>query len=130
MCMIDGDDDRVTVLHERHRTARKEHRCAECGRGIVVGEPYLVERFINDGEASTHKTCRHCEAVRGWLLSECGGWLYGGVAEDIGEHAQEGAGGLPVKLAAVGISRRWKRSDGRMWPVPRFPADRPKAVRI
>lgn len=121
MCMIDdASDERVTVLHERHYTAKKEHTCNECRRVINAGEHYMVERFIHEGEAHTHKTCRHCERVRQWLNDECGGFLYGDIEEDIREHADEGYG-LAVKMMAIGMERNWKRRDGRMWPLPRMP---------
>lgn len=124
MCMIDGGDDMVTVLHAYGRRARREHKCNECGRAIAPGEQYLVERFVYEGHATTHKTCRHCEAVRAWLADQCGGWVYGSVAEDIDEHANEAHYGLAVKLAAVGIYRGWRRQDGRMWRVPTFPKEK------
>lgn len=120
MCMIDDSDGSVTVLHERHPVAKIEHKCLECRRVIKAGERYMVERTVFDGRANTHKTCTHCQCVRHWLTLECGGFLYGGVAEDIHEHASEGYG-LSVKMMAAGISRQWKRRDGRMWPLPRLP---------
>lgn len=121
MCMIDYAEDRVTVLHERVYSARKEHKCDECGRGILPGERYTVERYVYDGGATTHKTCRHCKVVRDWLNAECGGFLYTGVREDIQEHADEGHYGFGVKLLSIGIERRWRRRDGRLWPTPRLP---------
>lgn len=67
-----------------------------------------------------HKTCAHCQRVRDWLTAECSGFVYGSIAEDIHEHAEEGYG-LAVKMMAVGIYRHWKRRDQRMWPIPRMP---------
>jgi hypothetical protein len=119
--MIDGCDGRVQIVSEGHRKAKKEHRCHECGRSIPAGEMYLYEAFIYNGDFETHKTCQHCEAVRQWLNDECGGWLYGGVAEDIHEHAEDNHYGMRVKMMSVGLHRQWRRMDGRMWPVPRMP---------
>ncbi len=120
MCMVDDADGYVTVLSEAHRKARKAHKCSECHRQIEAGETYLVEGTLYDGEKKTHKTCQHCEVVREWLRDECGGFLYGGIEEDIREHAWEGYG-IRVKMMAVGMERFWRRKDGRMWPLPRIP---------
>ena len=122
MCMIDGADGSVTVLHERLQKAVKEHKCEECRRVIEPGEKYTVERYVDiDHNAYSHKTCSHCRIVRQWLQNECGGFLYHGVEEDIREHAEEGHYGVGVKMLAIGMERRWKRRDGRLWPVPRVP---------
>ena len=117
--MIDCADDVVYLLAEYHSTARKRHKCRECHREIRPGESYLIEKYIDDG-ICTHKTCQHCQIVRGWLSAECGGWLYGGVREDILEHAYEGYG-MDVKRMAVGIRQRWTRKNGALLPLPRMP---------
>ena len=118
MCMVDDSDGLVTVLRESTPMARKEHRCDECGRGICVGERYLNEGILWQGEKNTHKTCAHCQQVRSWLLTECGGWVFSGLREDINEHALEGYGFGVLRLSA-GIRRKWKRKDGRLWPIPK-----------
>lgn len=120
MCMVDFSDGRVTVIRDEWRKARKAHKCNECFRVIAAGERYSFEFFTFDGDCNSHRTCEHCMVVRGWLTDECGGFLYGGVEEDIHEHASEGYG-FRVKLLSIGISRNWRRKDGRMWPVPRPP---------
>lgn len=120
MCMIDNGDGLVTVLYERHPVAKKEHKCNECHRAIPAGEKYLYETYVWDGKVHTHKTCRHCQVVRKWLLGECSGFLYGAIAEDIHEHAQEGYG-VGVKMLAIGIYKKWKRRDGNIWRIPSVP---------
>lgn len=120
MCMIDMADERVTVISERIGRARKQHKCDECSRRIEPGEQYLAEFYKSDGRTENHKTCSHCQVVRKWLNDECGGWIYGGVEEDIREHSWEGHG-IRVKMMAVGMERYWRRRDGRMWPIPRLP---------
>ena len=119
MCAIDDADYFCEVLSSRTLTARKAHRCNECGRTIEPGESYLCE-FLTDEEqgARVHKTCAHCQIVREWLLRECGGWLYSGIAEDIGDHAGYG---MPVARLVVGINRQWYRIDGSLMPVPTLP---------
>lgn len=121
MCQIDYCDERVLVLSENIRQARKEHKCAECNRAIEPGEKYLVESYIYDGEFTMHKTCTHCQVARDWLAKECGGWLYSGVYEDIREHVSEGCYGLPVARLAAGMRRRWRLRDQKLMPIPRLP---------
>ena len=119
MCMIDDADYTVDVLAETRPRAKVAHRCAECRREIAPGETYLRETFLDeDREMVTHKTCAHCQIVREWLLRECGGWLYSGIAEDIGDHAGYG---MPVARLVVGINRQWYRIDGSLMPVPTLP---------
>ena len=89
MCRIDHSDDFATILHERQYRARKPHVCMECRRSILPGSSYMVERLISDGNASTHKTCLDCWEYRDWLLMECGGFIYGQVLEDFGDHLGE-----------------------------------------
>lgn len=122
MCMIDACDERVTRINSgEYRVARKEHRCMECRRPIAAGERYHYETFVSDGRFADHKTCAHCMIARAWLSAECGGWAYGMVREDIEEHAEGGGYGFGVKFLAVGMARKWKRKDGRPWPIPRLP---------
>jgi hypothetical protein len=119
MCMVD-DVDRVLVLGAVIYVAKKEHKCGECTRVIRSGEKYLRERFVFDGEPSTHRTCSHCQVVRHWLSGECGGWVYGAIEEDIREHA-EGGYGLPVIKLAVGMRRNWTTRKGALMTVPTLP---------
>lgn len=118
--MMDGGDP-VTVLHERHPIAVKEHKCNECRRVIARGESYMVERYVFDGEAQTHKTCLHCQIARQWLVKECNGFLYTMVEEDINEHVHEGGYGMDLARVAVGMGRHWKRRDGQLMPIPKLP---------
>lgn len=120
MCNVENSDGSVTVLHERHPIAKKEHKCSECRRFIKAGESYMVERYVFDGEAHTHKTCLHCQIARDWLIGECSGFIYGGIAEDIYDHAREGYGFGVARLSA-GMERQWQRKDGRQWPIPKMP---------
>lgn len=118
MCMVDYNDDPATELAKNHPVARKQHKCSECRRIIQPGEHYLNERIAYDGSCSTYKTCSHCEVARTWLARQCGGWIFGSVAEDIHEHASERRYGFGVKKLSIGIGRKWTRVDGTPWPVP------------
>lgn len=121
MCMIDDSDGVCIVLHADTRRARKPHKCYECGRDIAAGEKYLNEATLYEGSKETIKTCLHCKVVRDWLFNECGGWLYGGVKEDIREHVAEYDYGKGVLMLSVGMSRRWIKRSGEMWRVPSLP---------
>lgn len=120
MCMADYSDGYSVVLHDRNQKARKEHKCSECYRIINAGETYNVQRCIFDGQADSYKTCEHCQVVKSWLQKECGGYLYQGVYEDIDQHRLGGYGFGVVRLAS-GMGARWKRRDGRLFPIPKLP---------
>lgn len=119
MCMID-DSERVEMLREGWRNARKDHRCKECGRTINSGERYHLDVFVSDGEVTSHKSCAHCMVVREWLAAECGGWLFGFVEEDAAEHVSENPRhyGSELLRAVVGMRRHWRSRKGRLLPVP------------
>lgn len=121
MCMVDDCDYWVTVLRSGHPCAQKIHQCDECRRAIEPGERYLAEATLFEGDFNYHRTCRHCEKVRRWLLAECNGFMYDGIAEDIQQHADEGVGGVGVKLMAHGIANGWRRRDGALGRVPGMP---------
>lgn len=129
MCMFDDGDGIATVLSERYPRAVKQHCCSECLRMIELGEQYTVERLVFDGSARTQKTCAHCKVARDWLLEECRGFLYNGVAEDIQEHAINGEYGLRMRIIAVGIKRKWHRRDGGLYPIPKMPRLTPPSVK-
>lgn len=118
MCMIDDSDGPVEMISEAHRKARKPHVCSECQRKIVAGETYLDAFYRFDETHVCHKTCAHCQAVCDWLLRECGGWMYRGVADDIEEHARSGDYPMSVSRMAVGMKWNWRTPSGKMLPVP------------
>ena len=134
MCMIDNSDGYSEILSETDPLARKPHKCHECYRVIEPGERYHCESLLFEGRVSRHKTCQHCMVARGWLLAECGGWLYSGVPDDIHEHAANGYGAYPMSVLrlAVGMRRKWRRRSGDLMPVPAMPPtthDRDDAAR-
>lgn len=113
MCLIDDGDGYVTVLSAARRRARKAHRCTECQRTIGVVEQYQHEATIFDGDFEVHRICAHCMRVRAWLDRNCGGWLYGGLWEDISEHDE-----IRARILADGMRRKWTRRDGTLWSIP------------
>ena len=50
-----------TLLEHREvKAAKKAHRCIWCGEAINVGEPYLYERSIFDGNPQSHHWHGEC----------------------------------------------------------------------
>jgi hypothetical protein len=121
MCMLDDSDGLVTMLSTADPVARKEHKCRECFRTIQAGERYHVDRFVFEGRLEAHKVCSHCMVAREWLSTECGGWLFGGVEEDIREHVHNGAYSIGVYRMAVGMAWKWRTPSGKMLPIPSVP---------
>ena len=120
MCMVDYAEP-SKVFHAIERTARKQHRCGECGRAIETGERYEAAQMMDyGGYWFGCKTCQHCIAARQWLLNECDGWVYAGVYEDLREHWDENTllRSLWLGRVIVGMRRKWRKRDGSLMPVP------------
>jgi hypothetical protein len=66
-----------------------------------------------EGDMWQAKMCAHCHAGAALLQKHCGGWLFGGVQEDLQDHISEV---LPWSMRAarlvVGMRRKWRRFDG------------------
>lgn len=125
MCAIDNADVVTTFYHSEKRKAKKEHKCDECLRTIHSGEIYTNTFMVCEGSAATFHSCAHCEIAESWLITNCGGYLSGGVYEDIEEHVHEYAHpsirrGL-LRLV-IGLRRQWKLFHGeglmRIPPLP------------
>lgn len=69
-CFSVDNDEYVTLLASNRRRAAKLHRCSECLGTISPGQTYLDERYLFDGDVSTHKTCACCESVRERLFCQ------------------------------------------------------------
>lgn len=86
MCMVDYAEpaDVADVAEVRARKARK---CDDCQGPIAVGETYRRAKFLYDGYWSSFAMCPACMAGPArWLTEQCGGYLFGGVEDDLGEH--------------------------------------------
>ena len=81
-CFSVDNDDHVTMLAETKRKARKHHRCNECLGIIFPGQTYMDERYLFDGEVSTHKTCECCMSVRDHLFCQ---YTYGSIWSDLND---------------------------------------------
>ena len=118
MCRVDYEDS-ATVLLQKDRKARKEHKCDECRRVIGVRETYEEQRYLSEGTVYVHRTCDRCIIPRSWLVSNCGGYVYGDVAEEICEHVTEYPH-LADDLGrfVTGFKSKWKNDDGILMPIP------------
>lgn len=121
MCMIDGCDDMYYPFRQEMRKARNDYKCYECGRVIEMGEQYLYSTGLAYGQWDSYRTCAHCKWAADWLSLTCGGWLFGGVLEDLEEHWTEN---YLLRSQALGrriilMRRRWKdKKTGQLIPVP------------
>jgi hypothetical protein len=133
MCLYQDDYDDYVYLGEGTRMARKVHRCGECGRTIEAGETYWYQTGVMDGQASTAKMCRHCDAVieLGVRLTGCPRfWFYGSVLDldpEIGfvgniledEGHDLGEAERALMLSAHAASQRgWRDEQGGLLPLP------------
>lgn len=107
MCYIDLSDGYSELLRNSQPTARKEHRCSECGRIISKGEKYTFEVTLFEKEIRQYKVCSHCGLVRKWLEKQCNGWLYEGILEDFYEHKNESPGYKVLKAIAIS-DKQWE----------------------
>lgn len=125
MCRVDDDGDRATVYQIDRPIARAPHRCGECRRTILAGEPYERHRMLSDGFWSLHIICTHCAVLTDWLGKECGGTVCGEMIEDIEEHAREYARSDLQSLASCArLQWRCIASNPKFpgIPVPALPA--------
>ncbi len=81
---IDRDDDFPEVHNEKIVSARKQHKCAECGAPIEIGQKYEYVFGVWEGEPDTFKTCLDCVSARTEFF--CDGWPYGQVWDYIRNH--------------------------------------------
>lgn len=90
-------EDYATVLCEKTRRARKDHRCGECGETIPAGALYLYEATLFDGSVSTHKTCARCWQVRRDYFNS---FIWGGLVEAFwNTHGFDYRDGLPADFS-------------------------------
>lgn len=110
MCMVD-EGDGWAVFRSVERRAAKDHRCDECYRTIGKGERYeYVTGLCNGWDYwTTVRTCAHCVEAKRWLVVACGGYLYEGTKDDLGEHVD----GYESELRSAPLTRlvRWQRAE-------------------
>jgi hypothetical protein len=109
------DYEPATVYRAKRVTARTTHRCYECHRTIQPGEQYESVFAIWDGEANTVKTCRHCLALRDYVVAHvpCSCWTHGNMREEVladaESYAHEAPGLLFGALRREAVIRREAR---------------------
>jgi hypothetical protein len=131
MCMADyADNEGGVSLGSETRKARKIHRCNDCSRNIAIGEAYHVGKWACDGTVETFRMCAHCRVAADWLTENCGGYLWGGILEDISEHVEEYRGVYPdvtrdLKRLHVQACHHWRfrrgPCSGSLLPIPKMP---------
>ena len=77
---IDGSPDLYT---KKIVTARKEHKCYECGRVVITGEQYESVRGKWEGDFETYKTCTDCLSLRDTFFND--GWGFGDIWWDFSD---------------------------------------------
>lgn len=112
MCSLDYDSP--LFYRQTYRNARKEHKCSECGRIIMPTEFYQYAIGKWDRALSVFKTCINCCVPQKWLLEKCGGYLHGGLYEEILEHAQEYRA-MYLYRWAIGMRWKWRHYLPKAW---------------
>lgn len=124
MCRTDGEQADVYSVYKP--IARKEHKCGECRRTILAGEPYERHSMVYEGTASDHAICSHCAVLSTWIGIQCGGTVTGELIEDIEEHARD-YGRTDLAELALEARGQWCWSEGtrcngfRGKPIPAMP---------
>lgn len=114
MCAVD-DCEPWAVYKDSRPIARKQHRCVECYRTINDGERYFRAEGCIDGQWTTYKLCRHCDALSHFMRVLCNGWPFGGLYEELVEHWREGYVSIPLGRLIVALKLQW---HGGSDPVP------------
>jgi len=89
---VDIDEIVETIKNEFVKSARKQHKCNECGRTIEIGESYEYHFYTFRGKSSFHKICEDCNSLRSVFF--CEGFEYGHIGERVIEHIQEMEGNI------------------------------------
>ena len=126
MCMIDGCDEMYVIYDQKWiSSARKEHKCGECGRTIAAGEEYRRTEGLFEGEGwNTNRVCHHCTFATRWLWDNCSGYVDQGVREDLYYHLTEEltkdhAAWWPMARVYTGMKLGWSFTPGTLMPLPK-----------
>jgi hypothetical protein len=109
------DYDPPEFYSSKIRTARKAHRCEECGNEIRPGDRYehVVGKW--DGWLDTVKTCQHCVDLTTWVKNNvpCLCWGHHNRIEDCKEAVSHAAWRAPGETAGLrfGFLRRIAQRD-------------------
>ena len=85
---VDSIDEAFEFSHTEMRTARKPHKCCECGEAISPGFRYEHVIGKYDGGISTYNTCHLCVEIR--MVFTCGNcWYFGQLWEEMSDYGFE-----------------------------------------
>ena len=102
-----------------HPTARKPHKCFECGRTIEPGERYERTASVWEGDFFASKACLHCAMTR-QIADYCNDYYsegyYGGLSEWVGNEDDPRC----LRIRA-GFREQWRYQSGRLMPLPESP---------
>lgn len=98
-------------------TARKRHRCSDCGRVVDPGEPY--RRGVGfDGTAWTWCDCQHCAAALClYDLTDDEGSYNGDTFQCWADDRD--ARDLDEARDIAGYLAQWRTKSGKLWPLPK-----------
>lgn len=81
---LDMDYDGANEFYaEKVVTARKPHKCCECGDVIPVGAQYERVAGKSEGSFWTSRSCLLCREIRRSFC--CGGWVFGELWDSVRE---------------------------------------------
>ena len=96
--VYDGDGESVELYNEERRTAKKQHKCFECGGAILPGYKYKFVSYLYEGRFWMEKTCTDCLSAIEQFYPR-GGWA-GVLWDEISEHVNCAGGDLPESCLA------------------------------
>jgi len=99
-------DSYTYPYYERCHTARKQHKCYDCGRGIEPGQWYMAVGGMCEGEWWNGKICRRCWSMLSWVKAHipCVCVSFGNMREELVEICREAQRQAPGLL--FGLYRR------------------------
>jgi len=94
-CTIEIDiNDSPELLSNHTQTARKLHKCTECGRVISIGEKYEKTTGLWSGVWDAFKTCVDCLSLR-CVFFPHNGFVFGEIRGDIHQNISDNQGDIP-----------------------------------
>lgn len=80
----DDGDGSAECYDQRIVTAKKLHKCTECGEDIPSGSRYEYTKGLWEGSWSVFKTCLSCREIRDHFA--CDGYLFGQLWSDLADN--------------------------------------------